>query len=174
MLVTVTGYTWIYPSLVYDPTSATFDVTVSTTPPSLILGTGTMTIGANTYDLSFNQGALNVEPSEFANPFSPFAVKSITLTSVVAATLRTDGAFFADGTGVFQWIQDTVTSGPETQVYASQFLDLRLVNVGQLYNVSLFGSTVPEGLLPGRGSVIRQSERQSRAASMVRAMSAEG
>lgn len=137
MVVTITGFSWIYPSLTYVPTTATFEVSVTTLPPSLTLGAGTMSIGANTYQLTLDQGALDVETSQFSDPFSPLAVRSLVLTSVVTATLRTDGALFADGTGVFQWTQDTVTFGSDTLTSQSYFLDVRLVNLGQIYNVSL-------------------------------------
>ncbi len=142
--ITIPGTAWIYPQLQFVSASATFgvDVTIDTTV-DLHLGPGTMTIGTDTYNLTFNEGDLRVERSEFADPFEPFAIVTVSATRVVTATLRTDGTFFADGTGVFAWIQERVTQAGEQTVFIIKELNVRLVNLGQLYNVDLLSFDPP-------------------------------
>ncbi|MHB0885648.1 MAG: hypothetical protein ACYC6V_07075 [Bacillota bacterium] len=145
MEITIPGTAWIYPRLQFVSASATFevDVTIDTTV-DLHLGPGTMTIGPDTYNLTFGEGDLRVERSEFADPFEPFAIVTVSATRVVTATLRTDGTFFADGTGIFAWIQERVTQGSEQTVFIIKELNVRLVNLGQLYNVDLFSFDPPD------------------------------
>ena len=40
----------------------------------------------------------------------PFAFKTLRLTRVISVTLRSDGTFFMDGTGVFSWERFEVRS----------------------------------------------------------------
>ncbi len=143
--VTLGGNAWIYPRLEFVPVSATFglDVTFDATV-DLHLGPGTMTIGTDTYDLTFDEGDLRVERSEFADPFEPFVIVSLTATRVVTATLKTGDEFFADGTGVFSWERFEVRSGDFFAVFISKRMNLRLVNLGQLYNVDLLSFDPPD------------------------------
>ncbi len=69
MIVTRAGNLWIYPSLVCAPTAASVDASATAEPPSLILGSGTTTVGADAYQLSFHQGELKVETLRYSDPF---------------------------------------------------------------------------------------------------------
>ncbi|MHB9058468.1 MAG: hypothetical protein ACYC53_06585 [Bacillota bacterium] len=142
--VTLWGNAWIYPRLTFVSVSATFglEVTFDTTV-DVDLGPGTMTIGTDTYALTFDEGDLRVEREEFAEPFDPFAISTVRATRVIAATLRTDGTFFADGTGVFSWERFEVRSGDFHAVIISKRMNVRLANLGQLYNIELFAEDPP-------------------------------
>ncbi|MHB8928257.1 MAG: hypothetical protein ACYC9Q_11520 [Bacillota bacterium] len=143
--ITVPGTVWIYPGLQFVPASATFglDVTFNDTV-DLHLGPGTMTIGTDTYDLTFDEGDLRVGRSEFADPFEPFVIVSLTATRVVTATLKTGDEFFADGTGVFSWTRVQLTQGDFQTVLTIKALNVRLVDLGQLYNVDLLSFDPPD------------------------------
>ncbi|MHB8928256.1 MAG: hypothetical protein ACYC9Q_11515 [Bacillota bacterium] len=137
--VTLGGNAWIYPRLEFVPVSATFGLQVTfDATVDLHLGPGTMTIGTDTYNLTFNEGDLRVEREDFAEPFEPFASTTLRATRVITATLMSDHTFFADGTGVFSWERFEVRSRDFFAVIISKRMNLRLVNLGQLYNVELF------------------------------------